>query len=64
MARENRSKHFLGGATLVEYVLLVSFIAMAVIITVAAVGEQLEKSYSHFVTCMEKVNQGEPCEGD
>jgi len=62
MARDNRSKQLLGGATLVEYVLLVSFIAIAVIITVAAVGEQLEESYSRFATCIQ--NLPEPCEED
>jgi Flp pilus assembly pilin Flp len=53
MDREFQPRRLQDGATLVEYVLLVSFIAIAVIITVAVVGTMLDEQYSRFVACIQ-----------
>lgn len=40
------------GATVVEYAMLVTFIAMAVLVTVFLLGEELDKRYQSFVECV------------
>ena len=41
-----------GGATVVEYALIVAFVAMAVVATVLLVGGELNTRYNTFVECM------------
>lgn len=41
------------GATVVEYVLMVAFIAMAVIVTVMLVGQELDDRYQSVVECVQ-----------
>lgn len=50
-------KHFFkdeSGATMVEYALLVTLIAVAVIVTVYLVGKTLDDSYERIVDCVTK----------
>lgn len=42
-----------GGATVVEYALVVSFIAAAVVATVILLGNRLETRYQQIVECVE-----------
>ena len=40
------------GATVVEYALMVGFVAMAVVVTVALLGEKLNESYEETLECV------------
>jgi Flp pilus assembly pilin Flp len=53
MEREFQPKHYLAGATVVEYVLVVAFIAIAVVITLVLVGQQLDKQYQRIAACVQ-----------
>ena len=47
------------GATMVEYALIVALIALAVIVTVTAVGLQLDEKFQEICTAL---NDGEACD--
>lgn len=47
------------GATVVEYVLMVALIAMAVIVTVALLGQTLDEHYNDVVECVKAWNTEE-----
>ena len=40
------------GATIVEYAVLLAFVAMAVIVTVGVLGQKLDSSFQKMVTLM------------
>jgi Flp pilus assembly pilin Flp len=42
-----------GGATVVEYALIVAFVAMAVVAIVLLLGQELNSEYNSFVDCMQ-----------
>lgn len=41
------------GATVVEYALIVAFVAMAVVVTVIAVGNNLDVRYQEILACVQ-----------
>lgn len=50
MSLPERNKE--SGATVVEYALMVAFVAMAVVVTVALLGEKLDESYEETLECV------------
>lgn len=42
-----------GGATVVEYALIVAFVAMAVVAIVLLLGQELDSRYNSFVECVQ-----------
>ena len=48
------------GATVVEYALIVALVAMAVVVTVILLGQQLDSNYQEVVNCVQNIQEQGP----
>lgn len=54
-----RSPFQQSGATVVEYALMVTFVAMAVVVTVVLLGQTLDTRYEEIVECVRAMASGD-----